>query len=142
MYLHSELTLKRMYKLFKAKFPELDVKLRLYRDVFSEYNFKFGVPRSDTCKYCDNLYMQLQCAENEAARNKITVESELHHRKAEAGYKALSADIAASKRANTNVICMDLQQVLFCPTLTHSSVFYQRQYSCYNFCSPTVVQMK
>lgn len=31
------------------------------------------------------------------------------------------------------VLCVDLQQVLFCPTLTHSNTFYQRQLSNYNF---------
>lgn len=38
----------------------------------------------------------------------------------------------AANNPNVITICVDLQQVLFCPTLTHSSVFYQRQLSCYN----------
>ncbi|CAH1959718.1 unnamed protein product [Acanthoscelides obtectus] len=79
--------------------------------------------------------MQLQCAETEESRIKIQQDSELHHRKAEAGYRFLKEDIESSKVSTTkHVLCIDMQQVLFCPTLTHSSVFYQRQYSCYNIC--------
>lgn len=136
LYLHPDLTLKKMYSLFIEQYPELQVKFRLYRDVFAQSQYKFGMPRSDTCRYCDKLYMQLQCAETAEAMVKITQESDLHHIKAEAGYRFLKEDIASSKLPNSNkhVLCVDLQQVLFCPTLTHSSVFYQRQYSCYNFC--------
>lgn len=35
---------------------------------------------------------------------------------------------------NKSTICIDMQQVMFVPTLTHSDMFYKRQLSCYNFC--------
>ena len=54
--------------------------------------------------------------------------------RAEAGYKTLRQDTEIAKvNPNYVVLCTDLQQVLFCPNLTHSSIFYQRQFSTYNY---------
>lgn len=54
--------------------------------------------------------------------------------RAEAAYAQLKEDQKTSQ-VNKNIVVLftDLQQVLFCPNLTHSSVFYQRQYSSYNY---------
>lgn len=41
---------------------------------------------------------------------------------------------AAKLLKNNNVLCTDMQQVLFCPTLSHSNIFYQRQLSVYSSC--------
>ncbi|KAJ4425422.1 hypothetical protein ANN_28037 [Periplaneta americana] len=72
-------------------------------------------------------------AVSDQLRDMIKVQSELHHCKAEAAYGMLKRDTDLAK-TNENVIvsCKDLQQVLSCPTLKHSSVYYQRQLSCYN----------
>jgi len=57
----------------------------------------------------------------------------LHHSKAEQSYDALKKDTDIGKLNSSIVLlCVDLQQVLFCPTLTHSNMFYQRQLSNYN----------
>lgn len=48
--------------------------------------------------------------------------------KADATYKHLAED---SKNKNVT-LCVDIQQVLFTPILSHSDVYYQRQYSIYN----------
>jgi hypothetical protein len=97
---------------------------------FRDFNLGFGVPHSDTCKYCDKLYMQLISADTEAERAAISLWSELHHRKAESAYNSLKTDPdAAQINLNLVVLCTDLEQVLFCPTLSHSNVFYQRQYA-------------
>lgn len=58
----------------------------------------------------------------------------MHHARADQAYSVLKEDTAiATINQNIIVLCVDMQQVLFCPTLTHSSMFYQRQLSCYNF---------
>lgn len=136
MCLSSNLNVQKMFELFQEKFKEPKMKLHLYRDVFNEnFNLRFGVPRSDTCARCDLLYTKLVNAENEEERRRIKAESEVHHRKAEKSYQTLKEDTVRSKNDPlVIVICMDLQQVLFSPTLTHSNVFYQRQFSTYNFC--------
>nr|CAD7394174.1 unnamed protein product [Timema cristinae] len=71
--------------------------------------------------------------ESEAETCEIKSESALHHAKAEKAYKTLKVDEETAKNnPNSVVLCVDLQQILFCPTLTPSSMFYQRQLSCYD----------
>lgn len=46
-------------------------------------------------------------------------------------YDSVSSQIPGN---GFSVFCMDLQQMLVVPTLTHSRMFYSRQLSCYNLC--------
>ncbi|XP_050512608.1 uncharacterized protein LOC126888407 [Diabrotica virgifera virgifera] len=131
--LPAELSLKKMYKLFCEKYPQCNVSRRTYTDIFqSDFNLRFGLPRSDTCTFCDKMYIKLVATSDGPERKAILVDSELHHARAEAGYKALKLD---AEKANPQLVVLftDLQQMLYCPTLTHSSVFYQRQYATYNY---------
>lgn len=133
--LSSELNLCKMYRLFKEKFPEKSISRSCYQSVFNtDFNLRFGAPRSDTCRQCDLFFIQMTAASDETELHKIELESQLHHAKADQAYKALKHDTEMAKvNNNVHVICVDLQQVLVCPTLTHSTVFYQRQLSSYNF---------
>ncbi|KAL4119072.1 hypothetical protein QTP88_011939 [Uroleucon formosanum] len=73
-------------------------------------------------------------ADTEEERKNIEIDSMLHHSRAEQSYDALKKDTEFARlNSSTAVLCVDLQQVLFCPTLTHSNMFYQRQLSNYNF---------
>lgn len=102
--------------------------------MIGEFNLRFGFPLSDTCKYCDMNYIKLISAKTEEERKNIEIQSGLHHSKADQSYKQLKQDAdIARKNKNIIVLCVDLQQVLFCPNTTHSSIFYQRQLSNYNF---------
>ncbi|XP_033226449.1 uncharacterized protein LOC117178965 isoform X2 [Belonocnema kinseyi] len=123
-----------MYELFGKKYPEIKLSVRAYDHVFkTDLNLRFGLPRSDTCTVCDKFFIDLSAAHNEEGRNLIAVECEAHQIKAESGYATLRADSALAKEnPKYIVICTDLQQVLYYPTLNRSSVFYQRQYSDYN----------
>ena len=123
-----------MYTAFKAKYPDAEVSLTYYKSIFYEMNLKIGSPRSDTCKYCDLLFNKLSAAQTEEERKKLQTDSMLHHFKADQAYRAMHNDSEiAANNENVTVLCVDLQQVLFCPTLTHSSMYYQRQLSTYNF---------
>lgn len=135
-YLSANLSIQKLYELFRSKYPNQKATLHLYREIFnSEFKLRFGAPRSDTCAKCDSFYAQLVNAPNEKEFTRIQNESEVHHRKAENSYKSLKEDTDCAKNdSSVVVLCVDLQQVLFCPTLTHSNVFYQRQLSNYNFC--------
>ncbi|XP_069690830.1 uncharacterized protein [Periplaneta americana] len=135
-YLSPDLNVVAMFKLFKSRYPESKVLLHTYRSVFREkFNLKFGLPRSDTCKTCDLYFIQMAAAQTEEDLTKLEVDSEVHHRKAEKGYNTLSSDTQVSKEnANMIVLCVDLQQVIYTPNLKHSDVYYQRQFSNYNFC--------
>lgn len=133
-YLDPKLNVSKLAEMFKEKYPDVVVGKHTFKDIFrSEFNLQFGLPRSDTCRICDELFVKLQTAETEQSRKQIQVESHIHHAKADSAYTSLKSDI---KKAKDNpsyvVLCKDMQQVLFCPDLRHSSVFYQRQLSCYN----------
>lgn len=125
---------KKMWELFCIKHPDIKVTLHLYRDIFnSDFNLRFGVPRSDTCATCDRFYIQMCSSRNEEECNKIENDLKIHQMRANLAYKSLTADSGNAKEHVENIVlCVDLQQVLFCPTLTHGNIFYQRQLSCYN----------
>lgn len=129
-------TLKLVCKveLYALEWKNLLFRFLPYRDIFkSHFNLRFGVPRSDTCKYCDKIYLALTEAD-EKDLNRIERELETHHETADKAYASLKEDSEISKvNDNVVVLCVDLQQVLYTPMLTHSDVFYQRQYSNYNF---------
>ncbi|KAJ4435948.1 hypothetical protein ANN_18571 [Periplaneta americana] len=132
-YISLELSLEKMYDLFKETNPSVKCSRSIYRDIFrSEFKLRFGAPRSDSCAYCDEMYIQLVTADTEELEKKITAQSTLHHMKAEGAYRALQDDVEIAKNTEYVVLCKDMQQVLFCPTLHHSSVFYQRQFATYN----------
>ncbi|KAL4153058.1 hypothetical protein QTP88_000891 [Uroleucon formosanum] len=80
---------------------------------------------------CSDLNLS---ADTEEERKNIEIDSMLHHSRAEQSYDALKKDTEFARlNSSTVVLCVDLQQVLFYPTLTHSNMFYQRQLSNYNF---------
>uniref|UniRef100_A0A8D8SDE5 Uncharacterized protein n=1 Tax=Cacopsylla melanoneura TaxID=428564 RepID=A0A8D8SDE5_9HEMI len=129
--LASDLSLKKMFRLFQRDRESRNVTYSLYRKIFnSDFKLRFGVPRSDTCKKCDRYFAQLILAENDETENRIHEESSSHHMESETAYKQLATDSANSQ---STTLCVDLQQVLFTPMLTHADVFYQRQLSSYNF---------
>ncbi|XP_060876766.1 LOW QUALITY PROTEIN: uncharacterized protein LOC132949739 [Metopolophium dirhodum] len=132
--LSSDLNLCKLYRSFKNKYPDINVSKRIYRNIFrSDFKLRFGYPRSDTCKQCDFFYNKLVAADTEEESKKIEIDSKLHHSKAEQSYDALKKDTDIGRlNSSIVVLCVDLQQVLFCPTLTHSNMFYQRQLSNYN----------
>jgi len=63
-------------------------------------------------------------------------EKELHLRKAEKAKTMMYNNIKDAQEPNSDmlVLCMDLEKVLFVPTLTHSQMYYSRQLSVYNLC--------
>lgn len=128
--LSVDLSVKKMHRLFLGTHRETQVSYSLYRKIFNRsFKLRFGSPRSDTCKQCDKFYAQLVLASNEDDRKTIANESRVHHMKADSAYKTLAED---GKNRNCITLCVDLQQVLFTPTFTHSDMYYQRQYSSYN----------
>ncbi|KAJ8897504.1 hypothetical protein PR048_002851 [Dryococelus australis] len=136
LYLSSELCVERMYDLFKKIHHYIKCSCSLYRDIFrSEFKLRFGPPRPDSCSYCDEIYIHLVATETDDEQKRISAQSTLHHRKAETAYEVLHEDVVMSKSNTTYVVlCTDMQQVLFCPTLHHSPMFYQSQFSAYNQC--------
>lgn len=135
-YLSSDLNMSRLFASFKEKYPDSIVSQQFYRKVFLKDfpKLTFKRPRVDTCKTCDNLYMQTKIRDSVLA-NKAKNQLELHHRKSEKALSTLKQDTKDSTMPDSNTcsVVIDLQKVFPLPKLTHSDMYYLRQLSCYNF---------
>lgn len=135
-FLSPDLNKHRMYVAFKKQNPASAVTYSFYAEVLKQDfpNLKFKALAVDTCKKCDFLKAKLQSTTSEKAKQEVKTQQELHHRKWEKAHKCMKQDITSSQlpTATYTTLCMDLQQVMFVPMLTHSTMFYCRQLSCYN----------
>ncbi|GFQ96550.1 uncharacterized protein TNCT_737081 [Trichonephila clavata] len=124
-------------RLCKSLYPDSNIHQRFYRRVFRKSfpKLSFHHPRTDTCSSCDLLKNKINTTVG-LEKLKLIAKKELHLRKAEKTIKLLNEDNASSRMpsSGTCTISMDMQQVIFTPTLTHSSMFYSRQLSNFNLC--------
>lgn len=137
-YLPEELTIKKMFNLFKEMHPNAKVSYETYRTIFNkEFNISFGYPRSDTCAVCDEFQIKVKSlsAENDKDEiRKLTVMNELHKRKAEAFYsRKREAKRAAKKSNKKEAICIDFAKNISIPKISTNDVYYKRQLSMYAF---------
>lgn len=134
-YLSPDLNINRLFKAFQQRNPGTAVTYKFYRSVFIKDfpKLSFRRPRMDTCHTCDRLDCEVRANLGTSAQAKI--ELELHQRRAERARNILKEDTCESLLPGSQVCClsMDLQQVMFVPTLVHSDMFYLSQLSCYNF---------
>ncbi len=92
---------------------------------------KFKCSHTDTCSTCDLHVIKLEV---NPADTKIIKEYENHLKIAETAKNMLYSVMSEAPMSGSvvNVVAMDLQKVLFLPTLTRSKMFYSRQLSVYN----------
>ncbi|XP_072399045.1 LOW QUALITY PROTEIN: uncharacterized protein [Diabrotica undecimpunctata] len=134
-YLSSDLNVHRLFRAFQEKNP-CNISHKFYRSVFLKDfpNLSFRRPRVDTCKTCDQLSISTKSSDP-ATKKTGTTKLELHHRQVEAVFASIKSDFIRSPLpvSDTCTITMDLQKVFSLPKLTHSSMYYSRQISGYNF---------
>ncbi|KAJ8966126.1 hypothetical protein NQ314_003733 [Rhamnusium bicolor] len=126
-----------MYRAYIEKFPRSSVTYKFCAKVFhTDFpNLRFGRPRSDICGTCDMHNNKIKaCTSNDPEKRNLMNALQSHHRKAEKARITMNKDMANSQKitSDTNVISIDLEQVLFLSFLTHSAMFYSRQLSYYN----------
>lgn len=87
----------------------------------------------DTCHTCDTLQCEIRA--NTATSKEAQIKLDLHRTKAERARAILKENTICSQQPGSDVSClsMDLEQVIFVPTLVHSDMFYLSQLSCFNF---------
>lgn len=107
-----------------------------YRRTFSKsYNIGFLMPKSDTCKVCDELHTTLMNdMSTQEEKTEANTKKELHLRRAEA-MRAKLKELAAESKENpgdVHTISIDLQQTLPTPKLSCGPAFYLRKVWTYN----------
>jgi hypothetical protein len=111
------LSVSKMFKDFCDRNPLIqNVKKKdyLFRRTFLETGLKIGEPKSDTCKECDRIHMELRTGANERIRNEARGELTFHQTIADFAYKSMKGDLERSKEDPSYVVISgDLQQVLF-----------------------------
>lgn len=139
VYLDHELSISSLYKDHYIDWCRVKniqpVSEDKYRRIFcTSFNIGFKLPKSDTCKTCDYLNLQIDDHKNNVEKlNKLKFELELHQRRSEAMQKNLSEEAEAAKLSGlTSVISFDLQQALPVPNLTVGPAFYLRKAWTYN----------
>jgi len=134
-YLSPDLNIARMYAKFKEDNPDTIIHEKYYRTIFRKYfwDLSFHRPRTDTCMTCDRLQLKKKLDPTDL---QIIRRQEFHLLQAEKASKTMYKHMRESREpdSKTFVISMDLEKVLFVPTLTHSQMYYSRQLSVYNLC--------
>lgn len=118
LYLSPDLSIAKMYQMFLAKHDpayvaHLEKKREAlirheeacsseikpivsehyYHDVFvSEFNLRFGYPRSDTCGTCDSLRIRIEASDNDEEKAKLEADLQDHLKLADEGYASLRKD--------------------------------------------------
>jgi hypothetical protein len=117
-YLSSDLTLDRMFSLFVTSNPNLleaERKENIYRKTFRDSGLKIGEPRTDTCKVCDTMNINLRSARRDNIQVRINaaiLERDAHLQMVEVAHATLRADLQRSLvDLQYVVLCADLQQV-------------------------------
>ncbi|CAH1113913.1 unnamed protein product [Psylliodes chrysocephalus] len=91
-YLSPDLSLGRMYSLYKDQTPE-PVSYFVFANVFNkQLNLHFHAPVSDSCRKSDFLNVKIEASIDEAAKQQSITEQELHLRKAESAREGMKAD--------------------------------------------------
>ena len=91
-YLDSRLNIKKIYGLFKAKYPGASTTYSFHKDFFNNnFHLRFGRPQVDECSKCEELTLKVESRGlcNNAKRA-AAAELEIHKQEARLFYKKLS----------------------------------------------------
>ncbi|CAH1966398.1 unnamed protein product [Acanthoscelides obtectus] len=138
-YLSEDLTVRKLYNAFLEK-HRLDgtkppVSRQWFNEIFKkEFSLAFGAPRVDTCPTCDQYKISIAASKTPVEKNEFELKRELHQRKAESAQKMMSQNIEDCKSPDSDVCVLsyDLQKQLYIPALTHTQMYYSRQFTCIN----------
>lgn len=131
-YLHSELNLSKMYRLYKIS-HDLPVSKSSYKKIFyQDFNLRFKVPKKDTCAKCDVYIAKIQ---NSSGAERLLVEEwhTNHLVNADSCRAQMNADLALAKVNNeVETLAFDMQKILIVPRVSTSITYYKRQLNLYN----------
>lgn len=122
------------YKPWCAEKNIIPISQDKYRRIFClEFNIGFKLPRSDTCKICDEFDVKIENFKGvQDSLKQLQIEKELHLRRVEAMKNTLKDEIKWTSSKDTYILSFDLQQALPVPSLTTGPAFYLRKAWVYN----------
>ena len=128
IYLGNDLSIEKMYELYKEANPSNHRSLSTYKRIFYKTGLKFKQPKVDTCSTCDILKLQLfQLTQDKESTNEVVAKQKKHHANVELAYEEKRTDKEDSKAGNKiKTFAFDLQQCLRTPALSSNVAFYKR----------------
>lgn len=112
-YLNEQLSVKTMYNLFKAKYPNVKVGYVSYYKFFKDnFELKFGRPQVDVCCTWENLNLKIKnpCL-NDAAKKVAVAELMVHKRRSKKFYNKLKVEV---EEKNKNKLILKLCALIIC----------------------------
>ncbi|KAL2092895.1 hypothetical protein ACEWY4_012693 [Coilia grayii] len=128
-YLPSDLSVKKMHKLFDQQNHDL-VSYSLYYSVFHHsFNLAFGHPATDACSSCAKFHFRVKDPSlGEDEKRRETAMYILHRRRARVFY-----DMLGKVEHDAVTVCFDMMQNLVLPRTPIGQAYYSRQLYIYVF---------
>lgn len=128
-YLPSDLSINKLYKMFKIEHPQSSVKKSYFRQIFNkDFNLGFGSPRTDACSKCIELEERIKKEKDQEKKNNLIIEKRVHKLRAKAFFKLLQ-----EKADGMITFSFDCQKNNPLPRVPDQSAYYARQLYLYNF---------
>ena len=139
-YFSPDLDASKLYEIYIEQISEMPnfssvmpLSKRIFSRVLKEYKIGFYVPKSDTCKQCDEIDMKLKHEESVHEKAGLEASRNAHQTRAEAARTSLRVTKEQSKADPTLLaFCFDMQKTQPLPKLSTSVVFFRRQLWIYN----------
>lgn len=136
-YLDARLDVKRMFGLFKDKFPNTKVKYEFYLKFFNEnFALRFGRPQIDVCCTCEELSVKIKTPHlSQNVKLAAQADLTLHKRRSKKFFTALK-NTGDESKTNPKILglAFDFMQNLPLPHTPVGEIFYLRQLWVNAFC--------
>ncbi|CAH0562935.1 unnamed protein product [Brassicogethes aeneus] len=132
-FLPMDLTLNKMYELYKAEPSNPKVAFSTYKKMFYlNFNLRRKPPIKDTCNHCDKFVTKLKNSNNEVTLE-IKALHDQHLDEAKQARVMLKSDLLlAAENGKVETLTYDMEKVLGLPKLPTNIIYYKRQLSIYN----------
>lgn len=128
-YLPSELNINKMYRMFTAESPELNVTKSFFRNIFNScFNIGFKTPATDMCSTCIMLTERMKFETDPKNKQNLMVKRLVHKRRAKAFFSLLQ-----EQAEELITMSFDCQKNMVLPKVADQAAYYSRQIYFFNF---------
>lgn len=129
-YLPSDLSAKKMWRIYNINNPDLPVKECFFRYIFNtKFNLGFNSPQTDVCSRCLQFTEKIKHLNDSKEKQNLMTEQRIHKLRSKAFFEALQED-----KPSLLIISYDCQKNLPLPKIPDQQAYYKRQLYVYNFC--------